>query len=71
MFVQGSHTFAIFYVHAHMCYVKNGKYPSHITLMKKKPHQSFLLILCTWYLVSSYVVNKVHSLDSLHFPTTK
>ena len=32
MFVQGSHTFAMFYVHAHMRYVKNGEYPSHITL---------------------------------------
>ena len=33
MIVPGSHTFAMFYVHAHMRYVKNGEYPSHITLM--------------------------------------
>ena len=32
MFGQGSHMFAMFYVHAHMHYVKNGEYPSHITL---------------------------------------
>ena len=32
MIVQGSHTFAMFYAHAHMRYVKNGEYPSHITL---------------------------------------
>ena len=32
MIVQGSHTFAMFYAHANMGYVKNGEYPSHITL---------------------------------------
>ena len=31
MFVQGSHMFAMFYVHVHMHYVKNVEYPSHST----------------------------------------
>ena len=32
MIVQGSHTFAMFFAHAHMRNVENGEYPSHCTL---------------------------------------
>ena len=60
MIVQGSHTFAKFYAHAHMRYMKNGEYPSHyfddLYLICSEQHCGEYVCIVWLYHAYSYTV---------------